>query len=61
MSKHLEAPAEAMRPPLGTTALLARFTLIGLILASVLGTFAYLGGWLTPNALTLTVLHPAGR
>jgi catalase len=55
MSKHLEAPAEAMRPPLGTTALLARFTLIGLILASVLGTFAYLGGWLTPNALT-----PAG-
>ena len=31
---------------------MARFTLIGLILASVLGTFAYLGGWLTPNAVT---------
>jgi catalase len=52
MSKHLEAPAEAWRPPLGRTTLMARFTLIGLILASVFGTFAYLGGWLTPNALT---------
>src|SRR5215813_5696319 len=51
MSKHLETPAEARRPPLGRPALMARCTLIGLILASVLGTFAYLGGWLTPNAL----------
>ena len=51
MSKHLEASAEAWRPPLGRTALMARFALIGLILASVFGTFAYLGGWLTPNAL----------
>jgi len=31
---------------------MARFALIGLILASVFGTFAYLGGWLTPHALT---------
>src|SRR5215831_17724499 len=52
MSKHLEAPAEARRPPLGRPALMARCTLIGLILASVLGTFAYVGGWLTPNTLT---------
>ena len=27
-------------------------TLIGVALAAVAGTFAYLGGWLTPNALT---------
>jgi len=52
MSKHLEVPAEVRRPPLSGIALMARFILIGLILASVLGTFAYLGGWLTPNALT---------
>jgi catalase len=30
----------------------ARLTLIGVALAAVAGTFAYLGGWLTPNALT---------
>jgi catalase len=52
MSNHLDRPAEARRTPLGKTAVVARFTLIGLILASVPGTFAYLGGWLTPNALT---------
>jgi catalase len=52
MSKRLEAPAEAMRPPLDRSALTARFALIGLILTSVLGAFAYLGGWLTSNALT---------
>jgi catalase len=37
---------------LGRTALTTRFTLIGFVLASILATFAYLGGWLTPNALT---------
>jgi catalase len=52
MSSPLEAPAEDRRPPRGRAALMARFTLIGLILASVLGTFAYLGGWLSPNTLT---------
>ena len=31
---------------------MARLTLIGVALAAVAGTFAYLGGWLTPNALT---------
>jgi catalase len=52
MSSHLEAPAEARQPPLGKTAMVARLALIGLILAAALGTFAYLGGWLTPNVLT---------
>ena len=52
MSSHPEAPAEARQPPLGKTALVARLTLIGVILAAALGTFAYLGGWLTPNLLT---------
>src|ERR1700747_2715108 len=52
MSKHLEAPADAARPNLGQVTTLARFALIGLVLAAVVGTFAYLGGWLTPNELT---------
>ena len=30
----------------------ARFAVIGVALAAVIGTFAYVGGWLTPNALT---------
>ena len=41
-----------MRPRLSTAATVARLTLIGLALAAVAGAFAYLGGWLTPNALT---------
>src|SRR6516164_389235 len=32
--------------------MLARLTLIGVVLAAVAGTFAYLGGWFTPNELT---------
>src|ERR1700757_5260704 len=52
MSSHPEAPAEARQPPLGKTAMVARLVLIGVILAAALGTFAYLGGWLTPNVLT---------
>jgi len=31
---------------------LPRFALIGIALAAVLGTFAYVGGWFTPNELT---------
>ncbi len=31
---------------------LARFALIGVALAAVVGAFAYFGGWLTPNELT---------
>jgi catalase len=40
------------RPPLGTAGTVARLTLIGVALATVVGIFAYLGGWLTPHALT---------
>jgi catalase len=52
MSNYLEAPPEAARPRLGSASTLARFALIGVALAVVIGTFAYLGGWLTPNELT---------
>ncbi len=38
--------------PLGKTGTLARFALIGVILATVAGTFAYSGGWFTPKELT---------
>src|SRR5246127_3566976 len=51
MTIHLEAPPHA-QPRLGTAGTVARLTLIGVALAAVAGTFAYLGGWLTPNALT---------
>src|SRR5216684_2992430 len=47
-----KAPAEAERPRLGKAGTLARFALIGVALAAALGTFAYLGGWFTPNELT---------
>lgn len=50
-----EAQADAGRPPLGKAGTLARYALIGAALAAVAGTFAYFGGWLTPNAL------PPGR
>jgi catalase len=52
MSNILDAPAEVERPPLGWSGTLARLALIGVALVAVAGTFAYLGGWLTPNALT---------
>jgi catalase len=52
MLNDLEAPAEARRPRLDKASALARFALIGVILAAVVGTFAYLSGWLTPNDLT---------
>src|SRR6266852_9752888 len=45
-------PAEAERPRLGKVSTLARFALIGVALAAVVGTFVYLGGWFTPNDLT---------
>jgi catalase len=51
MAIHQEAPPDA-RPRLSTAGTVARLTLIGVALAAVAGTFAYLGGWLTPNALT---------
>jgi catalase len=52
MSTDLKAPAEVGRPSLGKAGTLARLALIGVILAAVIATFAYLGGWLTPNQLT---------
>ena len=52
MSNDPEAPAEAERPRLGKASTLARFTLIGVALAAVVGTFAYFGGWFTPHELT---------
>src|SRR5215468_8856658 len=52
MSNTLEAPAKAAPPSLGTAGALARLALIGVALAAVAGTFAYLGGWFTPNELT---------
>src|SRR5260370_40652507 len=52
MSIDLKAPAEAKRRRLGSVNTLARLALIGVALAAVAGTFAYLGGWFTPNELT---------
>src|SRR5713226_9547862 len=47
-----ERPGESERAPLGPTGTLVRLALVGLVLAAVLGTYAFLGGWLTPGALT---------
>lgn len=52
MTNGPKAPAEVERPDLGKVGTLARFALIGFALATVVGTFAYLGGWFTPNELT---------
>jgi catalase len=52
MSNYYETPGEAERPPLGRASTLARLALIGVALAAVIGIFGYLGGWLTPHALT---------
>ena len=52
MSIDLKAPADVAPPHLGKAGTLARLALIGAALAAVVGTFAYLGGWLTPNELT---------
>src|SRR6516164_7756182 len=70
MSNDLK-PAEAERPRLGRASTLARLALIGVALAAVAGTFAYLGGWFTPNELTparftdgfeqVSGLHPGFR
>ena len=48
--KSLEALARQQRLDRGTA--LARFALIGVVLATVAGTFGYFGGWFTPNDLT---------
>jgi catalase len=52
MPNDLEAPTEAAPPRLGKASTLARFALIVAALVAVAGAFAYIGGWLTPTALT---------
>jgi catalase len=52
MSNEPKAPAETERQRLRNAGTLARFALIGVALAAVVGTFAYFGGWFTPNGLT---------
>jgi catalase len=52
MTVPLDPPTLPARPRLASTSTVARLALIGAILAAVAGTFAYLGGWLTPKALT---------
>ena len=52
MSKVPGASAVAMPLRLGKANMLARLAFIGVALAVVVGTFAYFGGWLTPNDLT---------
>jgi len=52
MSKVPGASAVAMPLRLGKANMLARLAFIGVALAAVAGTFAYFGGWLTPNDLT---------
>jgi catalase len=51
MSNYLETPVETP-PHLGMGVTLVRLALIGLALAAFAGTFAYLGGWFSPQALT---------
>src|SRR5260221_2270460 len=67
----LDAPAEVEQPRLGTASTFVRLALIGVGIAAVAGTFAYLGGWFTPNELTparfadgfehVAGLHPSFR
>ncbi len=52
MSNDLKLPAAVEQPRLGTASTLARFAVIGVALTAVAGTFAYFGGWFTPNDLT---------
>jgi len=52
MVTYPQAPGAAKRRPLSRTATVTRLAFIGMVLAVVAGGFAYLGGWLTPRALT---------
>src|SRR6266511_4899398 len=51
MSTDAKVPAEAQRPALSKIGTFARFAVIGGILVAITGSFAYLGGWLTPKDL----------
>src|SRR5262249_61155210 len=46
------AHAEAQRPALSKGGTLAGFAVIGGVLVAIMGSFAYLGGWLAPKDLT---------
>ena len=52
MSGSLKAPPNAQPVPLTNTGLVVRLAVIGVIVASVAGAFAYTGGWLSPHRLT---------
>lgn len=52
MSNKAQVSAETEQSSLGTPRTLARLALIGLILAAVVATYAYLGGWFSPHELT---------
>src|SRR5262245_36322560 len=52
MSSISGTQAEAAWRHVGTISTPARLALIGVALAAVIGTFAYFGGWFTPNDLT---------
>jgi catalase len=52
MSNNLETPVGTPPRHLGVGFTLVRLALIGLALAAIAGTFAYLGGWFSPNELT---------
>jgi catalase len=54
MSIIVSGPPQAARPRRSGAGVLARLALIGVILAAVVGVYAYLGGWLTPHQLTPT-------
>jgi catalase len=51
VSNEIKTPTAA-RPSLSKASTVTRFAIIGIALAAVAGTFAYLGGWLTPGELT---------
>jgi catalase len=52
MSNQSGSAIAAERPPLGGARILARLTLICASVAAIAGTFAYVGGWFSPNDLT---------
>ena len=52
MSTYVEASVGGKRQRLGVASTVARFALIGVVLAVAAGGFVYLGGWLTPSNLT---------
>jgi catalase len=52
MAVDFKAQSAATRPRLGRPGTLARLALISIVLAAVAGSFAYPGGWLSPNELT---------